>query len=261
MIKKGYTDGPFGQIHWRVAGEATDWPDLFCLHPAPYSGLAFETIMPLLAKERRVIAQDYPGYGGSDAGPASIPAYADAVLSVIEDFSPRCPVDLMGFHTGCLVAAACCLNSAARVRKASLVDCPSFDPEKRPSLLSSVNAFRPSAELQCLEAQWRMGVTKRIESQSLERAFGMFVEMLRPGANMNDAFAAAYSYEWESVFPKIETTTLVLATQSVLLEPSRLGASHLGNARLVERLDIKRAVLDEAAAETAEEVLKFLDAE
>jgi pimeloyl-ACP methyl ester carboxylesterase len=67
-MRKGYTDGPFGQIHWRMmdaVGEAT-MPDLYCLHPSPFSGLAYTNVMPMLAQNRRVIAPDYPGYGGSD---------------------------------------------------------------------------------------------------------------------------------------------------------------------------------------------------
>ena len=43
VIQKGYTDGPFGQIHWRMLEQDgdTNRPDLYCLHPAPYSGLAY----------------------------------------------------------------------------------------------------------------------------------------------------------------------------------------------------------------------------
>lgn len=68
MIRKGYSDGSFGQAHWRMMeadGERTQ-PDPYCLHPALSSGLAFTSIMPHLAKNRRVIAPDYPGHGGSD---------------------------------------------------------------------------------------------------------------------------------------------------------------------------------------------------
>ena len=261
MIMRGYTNGPDGQVHWRVAGEATCHPDLFCLHPAPYSGLAFETIMPFLAQGRRVIAPDYPGYGGSDRGNATIESYATSVYAVIDAFSPQRAVDLLGFHTGCLVATELCATHMDNIRRVALIDCPSMDPAKRPSLLASIERFQPTAELACLEQAWHMGITRRINSQPLTRAFEMFVEMLRPAHSMRDAFTAAYSYTWEEVFPRINTQVLMLATQSMLLESTRLGARSLANAKLVERLDITRAVLDEAAADTAEEVLRFLDAD
>ena len=64
-IRKGYADGQFGQVHWRALGQGAR-PDLVCIHPAPFTGVAFSTIMPHLARDRRVIAPDYPGYGGSD---------------------------------------------------------------------------------------------------------------------------------------------------------------------------------------------------
>ena len=87
-MRKGYTDGPFGQIHWRMmdaVAEAT-MPDLYCLHPSPFSGLAYTNVMPMLAQNRRVIAPDYPGYGGSDPFKAhpSIAEYAEAMLAVMD---------------------------------------------------------------------------------------------------------------------------------------------------------------------------------
>ena len=81
-------------------------PDLYCLHPSPFSGLAYTNVMPMLAQNRRVIAPDYPGYGGSDPFKAhpSIAEYAEAMLAVMDDLTRGGTVDLTGFHTGNLVA-------------------------------------------------------------------------------------------------------------------------------------------------------------
>lgn len=262
MIEKGYTDGPFGQVHWRMANATEkNSPDLFCFHPAPFSGLAFTGIMPPLATGRRVIAPDFPGYGGSgrcDVEP-SIDAYAAAMSAVIDDLSGAASVDLLGFHTGCLVAGALCLASPERFRRAVLIDCPTFDRRQREALRDKIKPLALTPDLACLEAPWASGVTKRLQSQPMDRAFEMFVEQLRQGARMNDAFVAAFSYEWEKSLPNVKTNTLVIATQSPLLDPSRNAAAIIPNARLIERLDITRAVLDEAAEKTAAEVLTFLD--
>jgi len=101
MIKKSYTDGQFGQLHNRIlepVGKAMQ-PDLYCMHPAPYSGLAFTNIMPHLAVNRRIIAPDYPGHGGSDAfrHDASVGDYAKAMAELIALHSDG-PVDLVGFQ-------------------------------------------------------------------------------------------------------------------------------------------------------------------
>lgn len=265
-IRKGYTDGPFGQVHWRLAGdgEKASKTDLFCLHPSPFSGLAYTGMMPYLAPERRIIAPDYPGYGGSDpcAGEPSVEVYAGAVMAVMDAFSAGAPVDLAGFHTGCLVAAHIAHKAPDRVRKICLIDVPAFPEAARADMLEkTAKPLELTADIECLAPAWASGIVKRLESQPMERAFEMFVEQIRPGRHMNAAFQAAFSYDWEKVFPRLETQAMVLATKSPLLEGSRKTAEMIPGATLVERLDIVRAVLDEAAEITSGEVAKYLDAD
>lgn len=264
MIRKGYSDGPYGQVHWRLLAPdgRTTQPDLYCLHPAPFSGLAFTTIMPHLAKERRVFAPDYPGHGGSDAfkEEPSIEEYAAAMMAVVDEQSGSGPVDLMGFHTGNLVAAEMALTAPEKIRLLAMVDVPAFDAETSAKYLNaSAKTFAITPELSCLEGPWERGMTKRIESQTLERSFEMFTEQLRPGRLMNKAFHAAFSYDVDAKLPTISHETMILASQSGLLDATRHAVDIMPSATLVERLDIKRAVLDEAAEKTATEILNFLD--
>lgn len=264
MIRKGYSDGPFGQIHWRMLapeGSPTK-PDLYCLHPAPFSGLAFTTIMPHLAQDRRVFAPDYPGHGGSDAfkEEPAIEEYAAAMMAVVDEQSGGGPVDLSGFHTGNLVAAEMALTAPEKIGLLAMVDVPAFDAETSAKFRAgSAKTFAITPDLSCLEGPWERGMTKRIESQTLERSFEMFTEQLRPGWLMNKAFHAAFSYDVDARLPAVTHQTLIMATQSGLLDATRRAADIMPSATLVERLDIKRAVLDEAAEKTATEILKFLD--
>ena len=66
-IEKSYLRTDAGQVHVRTlnASGSESAPALICLHPSPYSGCYFETVMPLLNDGRRVVAPDYPGYGSS----------------------------------------------------------------------------------------------------------------------------------------------------------------------------------------------------
>ena len=108
-IRKGYVDGPWGQIHYREIGSG---PELFLLHQSPVSGAMFSPAMPLLAAHGlRVIALDTPGYGMSDGpdSPADVATLADAVAAAIADLSAS-PCFLLGHHTGAALAA----NIAAR---------------------------------------------------------------------------------------------------------------------------------------------------
>lgn len=264
MIRKGYSDGPFGQIHWRIlVSEApVSKPDLYCLHPAPFSGLAFTTIMPHLAKGRRVFAPDYPGYGGS--GPFKeepvISEYAEAMIAVIDDQSSSEPVDLMGFHTGNLVATEMALTQPEKIRRLALIDVPAFDAETSAKhRAASAQTFEITPNIDCLEQPWERGMSKRIESQGLERSFDMFAEQLRPGPLMNKVFHAAFSYDVDRKLTALEHPSLVLATQSGLLGATQRAAQMIPNATAVELLTITRAVLDEAHEEVADAVLSFLD--
>ncbi len=264
MIRKGYSDGPFGQVHWRIQDpETTSFrPDLYCLHPAPFSGLAFTTIMPHLTKDRRVISPDYPGHGGSDAFMPypSIEDFSEAMLAVATDLSGAEPIDLMGFHTGNLVAVEMALCAPERIRKLALVDVPAFDAATREKYRgATAKPFEITADLICLEQPWDRGMTKRLESQGRERSFEMFVEQLRHGRNMNAAFHAGFTYDVEDKLPKVQHPSLVVASQSALLDATRRAAKLIPSTRLVERLDIKRAVLDEAAGQIAQELISFFD--
>ncbi|MEO0441742.1 MAG: alpha/beta fold hydrolase, partial [Pseudomonadota bacterium] len=229
MIHKGYSDGPFGQVHWRVLAPegAPTRPDLYCLHPAPFSGLAFTTIMPHLADGRRVFAPDYPGHGGSDAfkEEPTIEEYAAAMMAVVDEQSGSGPVDLMGFHTGNLVAAEMAMTAPGKIGRLALIDVPAFDAETSAKFrAASAKAFDITPELSCLEGPWERGMTKRIESQTLERSFEMFTEQLRPGRLMNKAFHAAFSYDVDAKLPAVTHETMILASQSGLLDATRRAA-------------------------------------
>ena len=265
-IKKGYSDGPFGQLHWRLLepdGQATE-PDLYCLHPAPFSGLAYTKMMPQLARNRRIIAPDYPGYGGSDSFKEhpSIAEYATAMVAVVEDLTGDRPIDLTGFHTGNLVAGEIAISQPKRVRKLALVDVPAFDAETSAKYRSiAAQPFEISDDKNCLEKPWKRGITSRIAEQGPKRALEMFAEQLRAGRNMHTAFDAAFTYDARGRIPKITLPCLVLATQSDLFDATRWVGENIPNAKLVERLDIVKGVLDQNADKTASAILNFLDEE
>lgn len=264
MQRKGYSDSPFGQVHWRIWGgeSAAGQRDLYCLHPAPFSGLAFQNLAPLLAQGRRVIAPDYPGYGGSDAHSLepSIDDYALAMGAVIADVSGHSAVDVLGFHTGCLVAAELGRQLPDQVRGVCLIDVPAFSAEQSAALAAS-NGKPPEIidTVECLAKPWKSGFSSRQEAQGKDQAFAMFVEHIRAGKAMNAAFHAAFSYPWEDRFKEVSQDVLVLASQSALLEGSRASADLLPSAVLMERLDITRSVLDAHAAQIAPAITTYLE--
>ena len=243
-----YIDGGAAQVHLRACGLSGEQPPLLCLHPAPYSGLFFTTAMPLIAADRMVIAPDYPGYGGSTApdAPPSIADYAQAMLDVIDALDSEV-VDVLGFHTGCLVGAELSLLRPAAVNRLLLIDVPYFDANERAGLLETAAAPRKlTPELASLETDWAFSITGRLDTMPYERAFALLAESLRAGDRSHWGFRAAFSYPCEERFAALAAETIMIATDSGLREPTRRAAAALPAARLAE-VDIERAVFEENA--------------
>ena len=263
-IRKHYADTSRGQIHVRsiaAAGGETA-PPLVCLHPAPASGLYFTTVMPLLNSGRRVLAVDYPGYGGSDA-PQRAPTvtdYALAVTEALESLSVARPYDLLGFHTGCLVAAEIKHAEPDCVRRLLLCDVPYFTAEEQDALREKMTRPLPlSAELECLAGAWKFDISGRLDRVPLPRAFELFAERLRSGSRDSAAFAAAFSYDCEARLSTLDGDAICLATQSSLHAPTTTAASVIPNAVLVDVPEVTAAVFEAGAEAISRRIIGALD--
>lgn len=70
-LKRGYIDGLYGQVHLLEAdAPGSDRTPLLCLHATAYSAESLRPLLDALAGDRRILALDTPGYGGSDAPPS-----------------------------------------------------------------------------------------------------------------------------------------------------------------------------------------------
>jgi pimeloyl-ACP methyl ester carboxylesterase len=82
------------KIFYREAGPK-DAPTILLLHGYPSSSRMFATLIPLLADRYRLVAPDYPGFGESDAPPASQFHYTfDHLAQVVDDFTQQ-----LGLHS------------------------------------------------------------------------------------------------------------------------------------------------------------------
>lgn len=260
MKTKTYIDGPDGQIHVHQWGEGNE--AIICLAPSPYSGIAYNTLAPLLAAQRRVLAIDYPGYGQSDptATTPTIGHFADAALAVAAAVSPDRPATLLGFHTGALVAAEASLRQPARVRSTVLIDVPFFDVNRRGELLIKMGSPRVlTADLTTLESDWNFSLVKRLEHVPLARGFELFVDQISSGERVNAAFHAAFSYPCEQRLAAMSHPTLVIATKAGLHAESLGAAQCIPAATLIDKSDIDVAVLEKGAKGIADSALEWLD--
>jgi len=262
-MKKLYGNTRFGQVHARVfaaAGEETAAP-LLCLHPAPSSGLYFTTVMPMLNAGRQVLAPDYPGYGGSDAlaEAPTIFDYASAMLDLLDTMSLDGAVDVLGFHTGCLVGAEMALENPDRIRRLLLCDVPYFDNAQRVSLKRKMAQPMPiTSELESLTAPWDFNIASRIDTVPLPRAFELFAEHLRAGSHDYFGFSAAFSYDCESRFSQLDADVVCLATKSGLHEATVTAHKAIRNSSFVDVAEVNAAVFEQGAPAIAKRINEAL---
>ena len=111
-----YTDR--GVIHYVEVGIGEP---LLLLHATPGTWRAMAKLIPLLAKDFRVIGLDTPGYGNSDPVPGTptIDAMALSVISMLDELKIS-KAHIVGLHTGNKIAAAIAAQWPDRVNRVVL---------------------------------------------------------------------------------------------------------------------------------------------
>lgn len=137
MLRKGYVDIPEGQVHYREDGKGEP---LLLLHQTPSSSDEYSRVIPLLAKNCRVIAMDTPGFGmsGPTPRPFEIPDYARAVKAFLKALNIR-KATLAGHHTGASIALETAASFPELVNRLVLSGCPLYTPEVRAAKLANPN--------------------------------------------------------------------------------------------------------------------------
>lgn len=117
-ITRGYADGPFGQVHYQdVSPPNPKGLPLLLIHQAPMSLRQFDSVYgPLAERGVRSISLDIPGFGQSSP-PDFVPTcddYASMVPAVLDHLGLE-QADLLGHHTGAMVATAASLHFGDRI--------------------------------------------------------------------------------------------------------------------------------------------------
>ncbi len=213
-----------GELHARLDGpSASSQPPLLMLHPLPHSGAFFDHITALIAPNRRVLRPDYPGFGDSPPLPQqpTIEAYGEILTALLDTLGIDGPVDVVGFHTGCLVAVEMALQMPNRLRRLHLVDIPYFAAEKREAMMVKI-AANPDYD-----------------------------------ATAVAGFQAAMDYDVQNKFAQCRHSCLCIATGSALAEATVLAASDLPVARLGECPHIAAPAMENGAEELAQAFAEF----
>jgi len=238
---RAYAEGRWGQIHLRLAPGDGQAPPLLMLHQTPKSGWIWEPLFAAL-DGRTLVAPDTPGYGASDA-PSSeveIEDYAAEMLALMDrldghGIAPGRSFDIIGYHTGSVIAAALAAMAPDRVRRIALVSLPLYSSAERAAKRASLPdapAIQPDGSH--LGTMWRVIEGFTDPRASLDWRQRSLVENLRSGAGMYRGYGAVYRHDLEATLGRLGQEVLLLNPEDDLWEPTHRAATLLPKARMVE---------------------------
>lgn len=267
-FKRRYVELDWGQMHLLTAypENPSSAPPVVCFAPTPYSGNYYRILMAALARDRIVIAPDYPGLGQSDRPniELDLAAHADIMAEVLAaaGWGPQGNglIDACGYHTGTFVAMELAVRHPQLVRRLVLIGIPFFQDAERADFYEKLGNIRPLPDsLTALESDWAFNVDNRAEGVSLDRAFENFIESATAWQNRSRLYGAVFQYPAEQRAPLLKHPALVLNPHGSLEAQTRDFASLLPNAVLVELPNLKAGIFDTAPDVIANHARGFLD--
>lgn len=264
-FRKGYADGPDGQVHYLDTGadSATGGP-LLLLHQTPCHLGMFAAAYPLLTGVGiRVIGIDTPGYGQS-APPAGVPTivgYARAVVAVLDHLGLEAAA-VLGHHTGASIAAELALLEPRRIKRVILNGPPLFTPEERATYLKAIaEAPRPEprADGSHLKALWDRRVRFTPGWTSVEAMHRGVVMMLSAESGERQGYSAAFAHDIAVPLRAITQPGLILTNTGDDLYTASCRARELRpDFAFAELADGTHDIVDEQPEAWVAELRKFV---
>lgn len=212
--RKGYVDGPFGQIHYQQAGKPGN-PIIVLCHQSPSSSEMFRAAYaPLAGHGLHVIGIDTPGFGMSDVPdhPPSIEEYAGAIGVCIAALCTT-PVTLLGHHTGAAIAAELAVAAPDQIRRLILNGPPVMTAEERgqySQALKDAPRVEPQADGSHLMAMWERRQHFTPGWTSLSAMHWGVIQMFIAGETDWYGHRAAFAHDIAVPLGKVKQTTLIL---------------------------------------------------
>ena len=262
IIRKGYADGPFGQIHYRMAGTSTQATPLMLLHPSPLSGLVWDGFIAEMAKDRLVVAPDTPGFGESDP-PASEPEIEDyaAAMAAFAQAMDLSHVDVMGYHTGSLTAVELAARHPDLVGKMVMISATVFTEEERDSFRTQYATQTIDEKGAALSTRWEWIKTFWRDDPDPAKRWEVFLEGQRHHTVSHWGHRAAFNYDMAAALEAAAKPILILNPEDDLWEYTPRAAPLLRNGRVHDLPGWTHGFLDAHTGDVAELVRAFLDTE
>ena len=264
-VRRSFVDGRYGQIHVRTAQPDVETAlPLACLHMSPKSGRIFATFMAAAADDRMVIAPDYPGFGESDPPPetpnVTIEDYAASLWEVTDALAVD-RLDLLGYHTGCLVAAEAARQQPDRVGGIVMISAPVFSDAELKRLHETYRHIPLDLEGTRFRRMWQSVVDHRGPGMTLEMMATSFAENLRAGERYEWGHRAAFAYapKYPDVVAALDHRITVLNPADDLHAHTPRIERHLKNGEVLPQEDWGHGFLDAFSEGAATVVKRALD--
>ncbi|GAA0486222.1 hypothetical protein GCM10009096_31250 [Parasphingorhabdus litoris] len=267
-IERHFIAGPFGQVHVRIARstQATQKTPLVLFHPTPYSSDYFLKFMQLIATDRTVIAIDTPGYGDSDRPSTlqSIDGYAESAAIVLElmgyGSERNQPVDVLGYHTGTLIATELAIRHPGLVRKLVLPGLPFFIGEERNKAYNDNAKPEPIArDGSHLMKKWEFATAAIQAGISQERAQEHFNDLMQCYPHCWEAYHGVFTYPSENRFPEVQQPVLLITNDGSLKRETEAALPLFPDARLTHINGVSLGGFDLAPEKYVTIIRQFLN--
>ncbi|SER80773.1 alpha/beta fold hydrolase [Sphingobium sp. YR768] len=254
MIDRAYLPSRYGLLHYRIVRPAVpgDLPPLLCMHQTPGNGGDWAPVMPALGKRRIVIAVDTPGYGMSDPPPApvTIEDFAEVMAAFLSDLAKagivgEGPVDLLGYHTGSLIATQLACAFPDLIRRVAMFGLAAYPPDMRATKLARLREHFPVPQrnLDHVEKLWAIMLELSDPRMSAEQMHVAMAECLRLGTRMPWAYEAVYRYDFLEAMTRVVQPALILNPQDDLWDVTRDTSDGFPQGRRHDMPGVRHGVL------------------
>ena len=257
-----YVPGNFGALHVRIAEPVlgSTRPPLVCLHASPLSGVVYEAALARFGVQRLTLAPDTPGFGESDAPPQPIEIedLAEAVFAACSAWLPD-QFDLLGFHTGSMIAAELAARYPSRIRKIAMISAPIFTEDERNWFREHYEPVAESADGAHNRLRWQAFCDWRGPRQTWANYARNHAQGLRGGPGYFWGHRAAFNHDFAARLQALSQPILVLNPGDDLAAQSRRAAALMQNGSVLEMPDQGHGMLDSDTDWIVNVVSDFLD--
>lgn len=261
--RRRYIDGPFGQIHVRLADPAngSSGRPVVAFHQSPNSGQIFNLFQNEMGRDRVVAAPDTPGFGLSDRPkePPSIEDYARGLMPVLHSIPG--PVDLVGYHTGATIAVAAALSDPDKIGRLFLVGIPIFRQPEVDGFFAEPWPKPQAEDGSHISEEWQRSWKWRGPGQTVDQVVGGFVAKLQAGNHAWWGARAVFKYDFAGALTKLRQPALAANPRDDLWEISPRLREIRPDIELIDLPEFGFGVFEAGAELMATTARRFLDGE